>query len=178
MPANSNTYFPVFVSPNKIQSDMPEYSHVAGCIAGTDTTLILSKGHINRPVQIVLNAPVLPDGLLQSFGGRLFITTNVITALDTLVGFASAGHRPLSRHLNECMQSNPVVVMPDAVEHCRSGNDLTGPFVDPAMAGVCRNVGIPWYTGVSKYGFHIPVEITLVAFDRQQVVTATGNNVR
>ena len=53
---------------DEVQSDMTKNREVLCTVAGTHPSTVLVKGHIQGPVQVVLNGPMGPDRLSDVFG--------------------------------------------------------------------------------------------------------------
>ena len=54
---------PGFVSAKEIQSEAPQEGEVLGGVAQTNPACVVAKGHVETPVQAVLDTPVGSDGM-------------------------------------------------------------------------------------------------------------------
>ncbi len=68
----------------KIEGEVAQEGEIAGRVSHTDTALILTKGHIQDPMDAVLNAPVLTNGLAD-LAGRAVQAGEVVNAGVLLV---------------------------------------------------------------------------------------------
>src|SRR3990172_9473174 len=66
----------------QIEGNAAKPGKVLGAVALADAALILVEGHVERPVQVVLHAPVVADGLGDARG------IGAVQAADEVASFA------------------------------------------------------------------------------------------
>ena len=61
------------LSVDQVEGDTVEQGEVLGGVSGAFAVLVLAEGHIQHPVQLVFDAPVLADGRFSraASGSRL-----------------------------------------------------------------------------------------------------------
>lgn len=83
---------------SRLEGQPAQKRHVVGGVASTDAAFVLSKGHVQDPVQTVLNTPVAAHGprirrqtgdVVESFRDGLFTLSPLVPAQDQAVQVGS-----------------------------------------------------------------------------------------
>jgi len=156
----------------QVEGHVPQDSHILCCIALSDTTVIFAKGHVQHPMQSILDIPMCANGRQKVVGIVARQAGDVVARFRLSLSLQS----PLRIDLDDGLESCPLLWLVQRLQVLRmSGRpaftdiDVVVALVDrSAMITVCKAYGF----SILKQGLGILVQTTLVALDCQNVVRA------
>jgi hypothetical protein len=154
--ANLYSHLPTLVASDDVECNMAEYRHIGRSIVCSYPAFILTHGHVNDPMQRVLNTPMRPDCNLYPFRTWLFQTTDVVSGLlgNDARGFGGT----LGCHFDDGIEIHPIVFMPEPGNDICSAEHFTDSFLYPAMAFILTGVRVSLQSLVSEYGLDVSIQ--------------------
>ena len=150
--------------PRQVQRQFAQQGQVFGTMTFPVSRLVFVAGYVQHPMQSVFNAPMSPHDVVASLR-RPGLAQQVVTGFRAGLAVLLTG----SRYLANSLQTRPDMLL---LQPVNVGADAGDPGFDAPVS--FANLGGLRHRRVRvvQEQFHVIVERTLIAFQRQRVVPA------